>query len=190
MTFEMIIRMKSNGTRWLFQVSTGKIDMQESNENDELVITTNLHVANCKNLNVTAKILGTGASLSSQLSTKPYDGEIYGDKLFESKSFALIYAHNETRSMDRLFKIGQRQPNDTLLTFDEITANNELDSFPQCEIEYNDPDTVITQIAFKFNVSVHYSIQIATEWQCKKKKIYYRTKVQLLLIHFVRLFTT
>lgn len=76
-----------------------------------------------------------------------------GDKLFDDKSFALIYAHNDSRTMDRVFKIGQRQTNDTLLKNEKITVKNEFDSFPQQEIEFNDANTFITQIEMKFNVS-------------------------------------
>lgn len=119
----------------------------------DVVVTANLNIQNCRNLNVTAKIIGHGATISSQLSTDPFMAEIFGDKLFEPKSFALIYAHNQTRSMDRHFRIGQRQTNDTLLKFDQFIVNNELDSFPAHEIEYNDSNAFITQIELKFNVS-------------------------------------
>lgn len=137
------------------QVSTGKVEFQQTNDGtrDELVVSANLHIANCSNLNVTADIRGHNASVSSQLSSDPYLADIYGDKLFEDKSFALIYAHNETRSMDRMFKIGRRQANDTELHSEKVFVNSELSSFPQYEIEYNAPNTFITQIAFQFNVS-------------------------------------
>lgn len=137
------------------QVSTGKVELQQTNEGsrEELVVSANLHIANCENLNVTAHIFGHNASISAQLSTDPDLAEIYGDKLFEDKSFALIYAHNETRSMDRMFKIGRRQPNDTLLKSEKVLVNSEFSNFPQYEIEYNGPNTFITQMDFQFNVS-------------------------------------
>lgn len=134
--------------------------MQTSNGNVErggvqkdTIVTANLHVMNCEHLYVMVKILGTEASMSTQLLKNPSLAEQRGDELFEPKSFALIYAHNETRSMDRYFKIGQRQINDTVLTFDEITVKNEFNSFPQHEIEYNIENAFITQIDFQFNVS-------------------------------------
>lgn len=137
-----------------FQVSTGKVELLlNEGVRQDTVVTANLHVMNCEHLHINARILGSEASAATQLAIDPFRAEIYGDKLFEPKSFALIYAHNETRSMDRFFKIGQRQPNDTLLMFDEIIIKNEFDSFPQYEIEYNEPNAYITQIEFQFNVS-------------------------------------
>lgn len=123
-------------------------------QREDTVVTANLNVQNCRKLNVTGQILGLGASVATQLAIDPMVAEIYGDALFEPKSFALIYAHNQTRSMDRHFKIGQRQTNDTLLKFDKITVNNDFDSFPVHEIEYNDATAFITQIELKFNVSM------------------------------------
>lgn len=141
-------------------MSTGKVDLQQTNDGtrDELVVSGHLHIANCTSLNVTADIRGHNASITSQLSSDPYLAEIYGDKLFEDKSFALIYAHNETRSMDRMFKIGRRQANDTELHSDKVEVNSELSSFPQYEIEYNAPNAFITQITFQFNVSFFHLI--------------------------------
>ncbi|XP_031638359.1 uncharacterized protein LOC116350645 [Contarinia nasturtii] len=133
-------------------VSTGKVELKlNQGEREETVVTANLHVTNCEHLHVNARILGSEASATSQLAIDPQRAEIYGDKLFEPKSFAFIYAHNETTTVDRFFKIGQRQANDTVLTFDEIVVNNEYNNFPQYEIDYNDPNAYITQIEFQFN---------------------------------------
>lgn len=135
-------------------MSTGKVELLlNKGVRMDTVVTANLHVMNCKHLYVNARMLGSEASAGTQLAIDPMRAEIFGEKLFEPKSFALIYAHNETRSMDRFFKIGQRQTNDTIVTFDEIIVKNEFNSFPQHEIEYNDPNTFITQIEFQFNVS-------------------------------------
>lgn len=122
-------------------------------QREDTIVMANLMVENCQHLNVTARILGHGASISSQLAVDPFIAEFFGDRLFEPKSFALIYAHNRTRSMDRQFKIGQRQTNDTLLKFDQIPVNTDLYRFPAHEIEYYDSNAFITQIELKFNVS-------------------------------------
>lgn len=136
------------------QTSTGNVELLLNNSvRKDTVVTANLHVMNCERLQVMTRILGTEASARTQLATDPFRAEIFGDALFEPKSFALVYAHNETRTMDRFFKIGQRQSNDTVLTFDEIIVNNEYNSFPQYEIEYNEPNAFITQIEFQFDVS-------------------------------------
>lgn len=108
---------------------------------------------NCTNLNVTAQIRGYGASRASLLTFDPMAAELYDDELFEPKSFAFIYAHNETRSMNRLLTIGQRQINDTLVKFEKITVTNELSQYPEHEIAYNSPKAFITQVQFKFDVS-------------------------------------
>lgn len=79
--------------------------------------------------------------------------ELFDDKLFEPKSFTFIYAHNETRSKNRLLTIGQRQINDTLVKFEKITVTNELSRYPEQEISYNSPNAFITQVEFKFDVS-------------------------------------
>lgn len=137
-----------------FQPSTGDVELRRNDgKRQENVVQSILKVLDCKNLNVSAQIFGFGASVASQLSVDPFTAEIYGDKLFEPKSFAFIYAHNGTRSMNGLLTIGQRQTNDTLLKFEKCTVTNEMNSFPEHEIAYDDPQAFITQVEFKFNVS-------------------------------------
>lgn len=145
-----------NENRFSFlQVSTGTVQLNRTDEGlrDEQVVSASLHIANCINLNVTVRMTGNNASVSSQLLVEAMLAEVYGDKIFEDKSFALIYAHNETRSMDRIFRMGQRQTNDTLLKSDKIHVNNAMNNFPQHEIAFNDPTAFITQTEFTFNVS-------------------------------------
>lgn len=138
------------------QTSTGYIHFN-NDDNDtkrqETVVQSVLNLNNCTNLNITAQIRGYGASMTSLLSYDPLAAELYDDKLFEPKSFALIYAHNETRSMNRLSTIGQRQINDALLKVEKITVTNELSRYPEHEIAYDNPNAFITQVAFKFDVS-------------------------------------
>lgn len=100
-------------------------------------------------------MLGYHASVASQLSTDPFLAEIFGDDIFKSKSFAMIYAHNGTRTEKHYISIGQRQPNDTLLRSDERTVIKEHTSFPEYEIQYSDADAFITYVQFTFNVSVY-----------------------------------
>lgn len=152
-----------------FQVSKGNVQLNQTNDDlrDEQVVSANLYVANCTNLNVTVHITGNNASVASQLKSDPMLAEVHGDKLFEDKSFALIYAHNETRSMDRIFRIGRRQTNDTLLKTEKIQVKNELTSFPQHEIAYNDAMASITQMEFVFNVSHPIIIIIIAGMQLK-----------------------
>lgn len=136
-------------------MSTGNVQLNHTDDGsrNEQVVSANLHIANCTNLNVTVRMTGNNASVASQLLVDAMLAEVYGDKLFEDKSFALIYAHNETRSMDRILRIGQRQPNDTLLVTETVRVNNELNSFPQHEIAYDNSMDFITQTEFTFNVS-------------------------------------
>lgn len=136
-------------------MSKGTVQLNRTDEGprDEYVVSANLHIENCSNLNVTVLVAGNNASVSSQLLVDAMMAEVYGDEVFEDKSFALIYAHNETRSMDRIFRIGHRQPSDALLKTEKIRVNNELTSFPQYEIAFDDPTAFITQMEFTFNVS-------------------------------------
>lgn len=125
---------------------------------EDTVLTVNVNVMNCLNLNVTAKIFGHGASMATQLTKDPFTVRLFGDQLFEPKSFAFVYAHNATRSKNRYFKIGQRQTNDTLLKTEKIIVSNTFNNYPQHEIEYIDPNTYITQMDFQFNVSLTWHI--------------------------------
>lgn len=134
--------------------STGKVELEPNQtERKDTVVTANLNIMNCSHPNVTIQIFGFGASVASQLSIDPFMAEIFDDEIFEPKSFALIYAHNATRSKDRFFKIGRRQLNDTLLKSEKIIVKNDFSSFPQHEIEYNNPNAFVTQLEFQFNVS-------------------------------------
>lgn len=118
-----------------------------------LVVQATLNVTNCKRLNVTAQIHGYHASIASQLSSDPMLAEIFGEDIFKSKSFALIYAHNETRSEKHYISLGERQANDTLLKVEEQIVTKDFNSFPECEISYDNPNAFITRIQFVFNVS-------------------------------------
>lgn len=136
-------------------MSTGTVQLNYTDDGPrvEQIVSANLHIENCTNLNATVRMTGNNASVASQLLVDAMLAEVYGDKLFEDKSFALVYAHNETRSMDRILRIGQRQPNDTLLMAETLRVNNELTSFPQQEIAYDNSKAFITQTEFTFNVS-------------------------------------
>lgn len=156
------------------QTSTGYIHFN-NDDNDtkrqETVVQAVLKLNNCTNLNVTAQIRGFGASRASLLTFDPFASELYDDKVFEPKSFAFIYAHNETRSMNRFLTIGQRQINDTLVKFEKITVTNELSQYPEYEIAYNTPNTFITQVAFKFDVSSHFSVVLSLFLSLWKKNV-------------------
>lgn len=125
----------------------------ENGTRKDTVVTAHLNIQKCSNLNVTVQIYGHGASVATQLKTDPFIAEIFGDRIFDSKSFTLVYAQNTTRSKYRYFKIGRRQQGDKLLKSEKITVINEFNSFPQREIEYIDPDSFITQMDFQFDVS-------------------------------------
>lgn len=118
-----------------------------------IVVQATLNVTNCKRLNVTAQIYGYHASIASQLSSDPMLAEIFGEDIFKSKSFALIYAHNETRSEKHYISLGQRQPDDVLLRVEEKTVTKDFNSFPESEISYDNPSAFITRVQFVFNVS-------------------------------------
>lgn len=122
--------------------------------NTTTIIEATINVTNCLDLNITAQIFGYHATIASQLSTNPEIAEFYGEDIFQSKSFALIYAHNETRSRKHYISIGQRQTNDSLLNSEEKTVTKDYNSFPEHEILYNDTTAFITHVQFIFNVSV------------------------------------
>lgn len=128
-----------------------------SGKREDTVITANINVLNCSNLHVTVQIFGHGSSIGASLSKNQFVNRIFGDELFQPKSFAFVYAHNATRSKDRYFKIGRRQPgDDRLLNTQKITVEKGFNSYPQHEIEYVD-SWYITQIDFKFDVSSMWS---------------------------------
>lgn len=122
--------------------------------NKTTIIEATINVTNCQNLNITAQIFGYHATIASQLSTDPQLAEFHGEDIFQSKSFALIYAHNETRSEKHFISIGQRQANDILLNAEQKTVTKDFNSFPEHEILYNDTTAFITHVQFIFNVSV------------------------------------
>lgn len=169
-------------------MSKGNVQLNHTDEGprDEQVVTANLQIVNCTNLNVTVRMTGNNASVASQLLVDAMLAEVYGDKLFEDKSFALVYAHNETRSMDRILRIGQRQPNDALLRTETIRVNNELNSFPQQEIAYDDTRAFITQTEFTFNVShpiIHFIVVLVfcyCAWHAQRIENIYQ--IELLFI--------
>lgn len=145
---------------WL-QESNGSIAVRLNEGSlEETIVQATINVTHCKHLHTTVQILGYHASVASQLSVDPLLAEIFGDDIFKSKSFALIYAHNRTRTEKYHISIGQRQPHDTLLRTDERTVIKEHNSFPEYEIVYNDANAFITHVQFIFNVSVY-------DGQCK-----------------------
>lgn len=82
--------------------------------------------------------------------------EVFGDELFEPESFALIYAHNESSSsLNRQIAVGARQENDIILKSETKGVSKDVtDSFPEYEFIYDDPRSYITEVQFKFNVSI------------------------------------
>lgn len=102
-------------------------------------------------------IKGHGASLSAQLHINPFLTEIFGDQMFEPKSFALVYAHNLTHSENRFVSVGQRQLGDQLLKHESKLVKMAT-SFPEYVIEYEDDNHYLTHVHFSFDVSVYYSV--------------------------------
>lgn len=81
--------------------------------------------------------------------------DIMGDKLFEPKSIALVYAHNRTQTKNRYISLGERQPDDHLIKFErKHVKRTEFNNFPESEFMYEDSNTYLTHVAFTFTVSI------------------------------------
>lgn len=98
-------------------------------------------------------IYGYGASEATQIFTDPLIVEIYGDKMFESRSFTLVYAHNHEQKRNRIISVGQRQLNDKLLKF-ESKVNTIARRFPESDFEFYDERKYLTCVKFSFSVSI------------------------------------
>lgn len=116
-----------------------------------------IHIFNGRNVTLMAHIYGYGASQASRIFTDPLDVEIYGDEMFESHSFTLVYAYNQTRTRNRIVTVGRRQPNDKLLKFESKTARI-TGRFPELDFEFNDGRKYLTFARFSFNVSLNFVI--------------------------------
>lgn len=125
----------------------------------ETVVSSTLNIFNGTNVAVWIRIFGFGASMSSRIFTDPFTVEIFGDKLFEPKSFALVYAHNTTQTRYNSIHLGERQPGDHLLKFDsKFIQRTSTTNFPESEFEYGQTNAYLTHIFFSFNVSIYLSI--------------------------------
>lgn len=123
----------------------------------ETVISATLHITNGTDVEMWVRIFGFGASMSSRIFTDPWTVDIIGDKLFEPKSFALVYAHNTTQTRHPLIHMGARQPGDHLLKFDsKLIQRTSTTNFPESEFEYHQTDAYLTQVSFSFSVNVSF----------------------------------
>lgn len=100
-----------------------------------------------------AGIYGYGASEATRIFIDPFYVEMYGDKMFESRSFTLVYAHSHKRRRNRVISVGQRQPNDKLLKFASNT-NVIIKRFPESDFEFYDDTKYLTYVKFSFSVSM------------------------------------
>lgn len=122
----------------------------------ETVVSATLNITNGTDVEVWVRIFGFGASMSSRIFTDPFTVEILGDKLFEPKSFALVYAHNDS-SQTRYPSIhmGERQPGDHLLKVDsKFIQRTSTTNFPEAEFEFSQTNGYLTQISFSFSVCI------------------------------------
>lgn len=105
-------------------------------------------------------IYGYGASEATRIFTDPLLVEMYGDKMFESRSFTLVYAHNNKPKRNRIVTVGQRQPNDKLIKFESRT-NVMINRFPESDFEFYDETKYLTCVRFSFNVSVNFNLIVS-----------------------------
>lgn len=144
----------------LIQTLTGNISKNANvGPRKENVVSATLDIQDGTDVEVWVRIYGVGASISSRLSVDPFTVEFLGDKLFEPKSFALVYAHNVTQKRHHLISLGERQPGDHLVKFDsKFIQRTSTNNFPESEFEYSQTDAYLTHISFSFDVSVCLSV--------------------------------
>lgn len=135
--------------------STGSVELNTLiGPQKETVVGAKLNIYNAVNVTIYVRIFGFGASMSSRIMTDPFTVDVFGDKLFESKSFAFIYAHNRTQTRHRQLAIGQRQPGDLMLFEDrQHISMTSIDHFPQTEFNYKRNDVYLSCVKFSFDVS-------------------------------------
>lgn len=103
-------------------------------------------------------IYGYGASEATRIFTDPFNVEIYGDKMFQSRSLTLVYAHKHEQRGNRSITVGQRQPNDKLLKF-ESKVNVITKRFPESDFEFYDERKYLTCVKISFSVSMNWGIK-------------------------------
>lgn len=136
------------------QNCTGAISHETSvGPRKETVVSATLNIYDGTDVEVWVRIYGFGASMSSRIFNDPFTVEILGDKLFEPKSFALVYVHNGTQTRYPSVHLGQRQLGDHLIKFDsKFIQRTSTTNFPESEFEYSQTDAYLTHISFSFNV--------------------------------------
>lgn len=144
----------------LIQDITGNISKKNNvGSRKETVVSATLDIHGGTDVEVWVRIYGYGASMSSRIFVDPLTVEFLGDKLFEPKSFALVYAHNATQKRHHLISLGERQSGDHLMKFDsKFIQRTSTNNFPESEFEYSQADAYLTQISFSFDVSVCLSV--------------------------------
>lgn len=108
-----------------------------------------LSIVNGTNFKVTATLHGSGVNLIDVGMLM----KAIGDKDATPKTFTVVYAHNQTKSLNRKVVLGKRQHGDKMIAFQ--TKNVTLSSrFAESEFEYADKHKYITSIGFSFDVRV------------------------------------
>lgn len=95
----------------------------------------------------------TARSISDESSIIP---ELFQTQMTDSKSFTMIYTHNNTQTKNHTVSLGQRQPNDKLLKVKRKLVRKS-NHFAESDFVYRDNSRFITKISFAFDVSIYYS---------------------------------
>lgn len=125
----------------------------EINPNRDNVVTAVINTINCTDTKTTVQVFVSKQGHLTSYRNSSFFRNIFGDRLLYPRSFTLIYAHNNTRSRNRIISLGQRQPNDKLLQF-ESKLVKVINRFAEDDFQYENETRSITKITFSFDVSV------------------------------------
>lgn len=109
-------------------------------------------IYNATDLKVHALLRGLSIGNGIETIVNNYQHLLGTVPFFKPKSFALIYAHNETETNRRYVALGQRQDGDELIHHEEKLVRTS-NRFAQDEFLFEQPTSSITCVEFSFNVS-------------------------------------
>lgn len=130
----------------VLQLSSASIETNVTHTGDRSVQAL-INVINAMEFTVSLSIYGPNVFIGNTLN-------VYSAQ-FKPKTFTVFYRHNTTQSRNRIFSIGQRQPNDRIIEFQRKNVTLPKDIFKKFaddSFSFENPSKYITAIRFSFDV--------------------------------------
>lgn len=113
------------------------------------------NISNCVNNRISTTGYSIGGNANLIFLGNGWGKLSYGEKIFQPKTYTILYTRNAPKITAKKVTKGVRQPGDKYMHFDtKTTIVNETDKFPIIDFEFHHNKKFITYIEISINVSI------------------------------------